>query len=104
VYAENNDGSGLYPTMVVANFAPRPTTRFSRQVLQHLQRVTALHHRYFGQPDLYWVVSGVVQADDGRQTAIYAMQSAENWLEDAGSGQLSAARRASNSIPPSRKP
>jgi hypothetical protein len=31
----------------------------------------------------------VVQADDGRQTAIYAMQSAENWLEDAGSGQLS---------------
>jgi hypothetical protein len=34
------------------------------------------------------VLSGVVKADDGRQTAIYAVQSAENWLEDAGSGQL----------------
>jgi hypothetical protein len=35
------------------------------------------------------VVSGIVQQVDGKQTAIYAMQSAENWLEDAGSGQLS---------------
>jgi len=36
------------------------------------------------------VVSGVIQAGDGKQTAVYAMQSAENWLEDAGSGQLSS--------------
>jgi hypothetical protein len=35
------------------------------------------------------VVSGVIQGINGQQTAVYAMQSAENWLEDAGSGQLS---------------
>jgi len=36
VYAENNDGSGLYPTMVVANFATQTHNRFSRQVLPTL--------------------------------------------------------------------
>ena len=34
-------------------------------------------------------VAGVVSADRGtRKVALYAMQSAENWFEDAGSGQL----------------
>jgi hypothetical protein len=34
-------------------------------------------------------LSGVVSADSGtRKVAVYSMQSAENWLEDAGSGQL----------------
>jgi hypothetical protein len=34
-------------------------------------------------------VSGVVSAANGaRKLAVYSMQSAENWLEDAGSGQL----------------
>ncbi len=34
-------------------------------------------------------VSGIVSADGGaRKVALYSMQSAENWFEDAGSGQL----------------
>jgi hypothetical protein len=34
-------------------------------------------------------VSGVVSADKGaRKLAVYSMQSAENWFEDAGSGEL----------------
>ncbi len=35
-------------------------------------------------------IGGVAKADGAaRQLSVYAMQSAENWLEDAGSGQLS---------------
>ena len=90
VYAENNDGSGLYPTMVVANFA----TQTHNQVFQTSSPNTYSGSRHCtidtsANLTCTGVVSGVVQADDGRQTAIYAMQSAENWLEDAGSGQLS---------------
>jgi hypothetical protein len=34
-------------------------------------------------------ISGVVKADGGaREVSLYAVQSAENWFEDAGSGQL----------------
>jgi len=90
VYAENNDGSGLYPTMVVANFA----TQTHNPVFQTSSPNTYSGSRHCtidtsANLTCTGVVSGVVQADDGRQTAIYAMQSAENWLEDAGSGQLS---------------
>ena len=36
-------------------------------------------------------VKGAVQVDGGaRKVSLYAMQSAENWFEDAGSGQLSS--------------
>jgi hypothetical protein len=36
-------------------------------------------------------ISGVVKADGGaRQVSLYAMQSPENWFEDAGSGQLAS--------------
>jgi hypothetical protein len=88
--ADNNDSTGDYPTMLVQNFT------------------AATHNPVFqtGSPNTYsdsrhctidtsanltctGVVSGVVTGDDGKQTAMYAMQSAENWFEDAGSGQLS---------------
>jgi len=88
-YFINNDPSGSFATMIVEN------------------NTTATHNAVFetSSPNTYGgsrhctidtsanltctgVLTGVVKADDGKETAIYAMQSAENWLEDAGSGQL----------------
>jgi hypothetical protein len=88
--AGNNDSTGDYPTMVVENL----TSETHNPVFQ-----TSSPNTYGGTRHCTidtsanltctGVVSGVVRQDDGQQTAVYAVQSAENWLEDAGSGQLS---------------
>jgi hypothetical protein len=88
--AENNDSTGDYPTMVVQN----DTTETHNPVFE-----TSSPNTYSGSRHCIidtsanltctGVVSGVVLVDGGKQKAVYAMQSAENWFEDAGSGQLS---------------
>jgi hypothetical protein len=88
--AENNDSTGGFPTMVVQN----DTTATHNAVFQTSSPNTYSNTRHCtidtsANLTCTGVVSGVVRADDGKQTAVYAMQSAENWLEDAGSGQLS---------------
>ena len=87
---ENNDSTGDYPTMMVEN----NTTATHNPVFQTSSPNTYSNTRHCtidtsANLTCTGVVSGVIQADDGKQTAVYAMQSAENWFEDAGSGQLS---------------
>jgi hypothetical protein len=89
LFAANNDPSGDYPTMVAENF----TTATHNPVFQTSSPNTYSGSRHCtidtsANLTCTGVVSGVVQQGDGKQTAIYAMQSAENWLEDAGSGEL----------------
>ena len=88
-YFINNDPSGSFATMIVEN------------------NTTATHNAVFetSSPNTYGgsrhctidtsanltctgVLTGVVKADDGKETAIYAMQSAETGWRIAGSGQL----------------
>jgi hypothetical protein len=88
--AANTDSTGDYPSMVVENY----TTATHNPVFQTSSPNTYSGSRHCtidtsANLTCTGVVSGVVQQVDGTQTAIYAMQSAENWLEDAGSGQLS---------------
>jgi hypothetical protein len=88
--AENNDSTGGYPTMVVQN----DTTATHNAVFQTSSPNTYSGSRHCtidtsANLTCTGVVSGSIEAVDGKQTAVYAMQSAENWLEDAGSGQLS---------------
>jgi hypothetical protein len=88
--AANNDSSGDYPTMEVENY----TTQTHNPVFQTSSPNTYSGSRHCtidtsANLTCTGVVAGVIQAGDGKQTAVYAMQSAENWLEDAGSGQLS---------------
>jgi hypothetical protein len=90
VYAQNDDSTGNYPAMLVAN----ETTETHNPVFQTNSPNTYSGSRHCtidtsANLTCTGVVSGVVQNLSGKQTAIYAMQSAENWLEDAGSGQLS---------------
>jgi hypothetical protein len=90
LYAQNNDSTGDYPTMVAAN----DTSQTHNPVFQTNSPNTYSGTRHCtidtsANLTCTGVISGVVQQVDGKQTAIYAMQSAENWLEDAGSGQLS---------------
>jgi hypothetical protein len=90
LYAQNNDSTGDYPTMVAAN----DTSQTHNPVFQTSSPNTYSGTRHCtidtsANLTCTGVISGVVQQVDGKQTAIYAMQSAENWLEDAGSGQLS---------------
>jgi hypothetical protein len=90
LFAANNDPSGDYPTMVAENF----TTATHNPVFQTSSPNTYSGSRHCtidtsANLTCTGVVSGIVQQVDGKQTAIYAMQSAENWLEDAGSGELS---------------
>jgi len=87
----NNDSSGDYPTVVVVN----DTTATHNPVFQTDSPNTytgARHCTIDTSANLTCtgVVAGIAQQADGKQTAIYAMESAENWLEDAGSGQLSS--------------
>ena len=87
--AANTDSSGAYPAMLVENF----TTQTHNPVFQTSSPNTYSGSRHCtidtsANLTCTGVISGVVQQVDGKQTAIYAMQSAENWLEDAGSGQL----------------
>jgi hypothetical protein len=87
---ENNDSSGDYPAMQVENF----TTQTHNPVFQTSSPNTYSGSRHCtidtsANLTCTGVISGIVQKGDGRQTEVYAMQSAENWLEDAGSGQLS---------------
>jgi len=86
----NNDNSGSYPTMVVIN----NTTETHNPVFQTDSPYTytgARHCTIDTSANLTCtgVLTGSIQGDAGKETAVYAMQSAENWLEDAGSGQLS---------------
>jgi hypothetical protein len=88
--AANNDSTGDYPAMQVENF----TTQTHNPVFQTSSPNTYSGSRHCtidtsANLTCTGVVSGVVQQGDGKQTATYAMQSAENWLEDAGPGQLS---------------
>ena len=88
--AANNDSSGDNPAMVIENL----TTQTHNPVFQTSSPNTYSGSRHCtidtsANLTCTGVVSGIVQQVDGKQTAIYAMQSAENWLEDAGSGQLS---------------
>ena len=88
---ENNDGTNSFPTMIVEN----NTTATHSAVFQTSSPNTYSNTRHCtidtsANLTCTGVVSGVIQADGGKQTAVYAMQSAENWLEDAGSGQLSS--------------
>jgi hypothetical protein len=88
--AGNNDSTGDYPTMVVENL----TSETHNPVFQTSSPNTYSGSRHCtidtsANLTCTGVVSGVVRQDDGQQTAVYAMQSAENWLEDAGSGRLS---------------
>jgi hypothetical protein len=90
--AANNDGTGFYPTMEVRNYTAAANTHFP--VFQTSSPNTYSGSRHCtidtsANLTCTGVVSGVVGQADGKQTAIYAMQSAENWLEDAGSNQLS---------------
>jgi hypothetical protein len=88
--AANDDPSGDYPTLVAEN----DTTATHNPVFQTSSPNTYSGSRHCtidtsANLTCTGVVSGIVQQVDGKQTAIYAMQSAENWLEDAGSGELS---------------
>ncbi len=90
--AENKDSTGDFPTMIVVNNTASANTHFP--VFQTSSPNTYSNTRHCtidtsANLTCTGVVSGVVGRADGKQTAIYAMQSAENWLEDAGSGQLS---------------
>jgi hypothetical protein len=90
VYAVNNDSTGGYPTMVVEN----ETTETHNPVFQTSSPGTYSGSRHCtidtsANLTCTGVLSGSIQGEAGKQTAVYAMQSAENWLEDAGSGQLS---------------
>jgi hypothetical protein len=90
LFAANNDPSGDYPTLVAEN----DTTATHNPVFQTSSPNTYSGSRHCtidtsANLTCTGVVSGIVQQVDGKQTAIYAMQSAENWLEDAGSGELS---------------
>jgi hypothetical protein len=93
VVAANEDSTGTYPTMTVSNYTASTNTHFP--VFQTSSPNTYSGSRHCtidtsANLTCTGVVSGVIQAVDGKQTAVYAMQSAENWLEDAGSGQLSS--------------
>jgi len=88
--AANSDNSGDYPAMVVENY----TTATHNPVFQTSSPNTYSNTRHCtidtsANLSCTGVVSGIAEQVGGRQTATYAMQSAENWLEDAGSGQLS---------------
>jgi hypothetical protein len=89
VWAQNDDATGNYPTMVAEN----NTTATHNPVFQTSSPNTYSNTRHCtidtsANLTCTGVVSSVVQQVDGKQTEIYAMQSAENWLEDAGSGEL----------------
>jgi len=91
--ALNNDSTGGFPTMEVENLTAAANTHFP--VFQTSSPNTYSNSRHCtidtsANLTCTGVVSGVIQADNGKETAVYAMQSAENWLEDAGSGQLSS--------------
>jgi hypothetical protein len=88
--AVNSDSTGDFPAMVVQN----DTTATHNPVFQTSSPGTYSGSRHCtidtsANLTCTGVLSGSIQGDAGRQTAVYAMQSAENWLEDAGSGQLS---------------
>jgi hypothetical protein len=91
--AANADSTGKYPTIEVSNYTASANTHFP--VFQTSSPNTYSGSRHCtidtsANLTCTGVVSGVIQADGGKETAVYAMQSAENWLEDAGSGQLSS--------------
>jgi hypothetical protein len=86
----NNDPSGDYPSMTVQN----NTTETHNPVFQTSSPFTYNNTRHCtidtsANLTCTGVLTGSILGDAGKQTAVYAMQSAENWLEDAGSGQLS---------------
>jgi hypothetical protein len=88
--AENDDDTGGFPTMVVRN----DTTATHNPVFQTSSPNTYSNTRHCtidtsANLTCTGLLTGSIQGDAGKQTAVYAMQSAENWLEDAGSGQLS---------------
>ena len=88
--AANTDNSGVYPTMFVENL----TTATHNPVFQTSSPNTYSNTRHCtidtsANLTCTGLLTGSIQGDAGKQTAVYAMQSAENWLEDAGSGQLS---------------
>ena len=88
--AENDDNTGGFPTMVVQN----DTTATHNPVFQTSSPNTYSGSRHCtidtsANLTCTGLLTGSIQGDAGKQTAVYAMQSAENWLEDAGSGQLS---------------
>ncbi len=89
--AANNDSSGDHPAMVVENY----TTATHNPVFQTSSPNTYSGSRHCtidtsANLTCTGVLTGIVQQVDGKQTAVYAVQSAENWLEDAGSGTLSS--------------
>ena len=86
----NNDSSGNYPALVAVN----DTTATHNPVFQTDSPNTYSGSRHCtidtsANLTCTGVLTGSIQVGDGTETAVYAMQSAENWLEDAGSGQLS---------------
>jgi hypothetical protein len=88
--AENDDATGSFAALLATNL----TSQTHNPVFQTSSPNTYTGTRHCtidtsANLTCTGVISGVVQQVDGKQTAIYAMQSAENWLEDAGSGQLS---------------
>ena len=90
--AENADSTGSFPTMVVANYTASANTHFP--VFQTSSPNTYSNSRHCtidtsANLTCTGLLTGSIQGSAGKETAVYAMQSAENWLEDAGSGQLS---------------
>jgi hypothetical protein len=81
------NSSSMFPTVIVQNDTKSAKTA---SVFEAIGAVGECAIDVSGNLTCSGAVSGAVSVNGGAQkVALYSMQSAENWFEDAGSGQLS---------------